>query len=75
MKDRVEPARLRGEEVFQRLGRDERRELALAEIAPFLVGAEPVADDNVGQAPLFQRRDEVRADEAGTAGNEDHGLL
>ncbi len=67
------PRALGGEEVFERFGCDEGRELALAEIAPFLVAAEPVADDDVGQASLFQRRDQVRADEAGAAGDEDHG--
>src|SRR5215469_10653467 len=74
MEDRIEAARMGGEEIAERLGSDQRRELALTKIAPLLVAAEPVADGDVGEASVFQCGDQVRADEAGAAGDEDHGL-
>ena len=75
MKDRVEPLRMLGEEGHQRLGRDQRRQFALSQIAPFVAVAEPVADDEIGSPALFERGDEIRADEAGAAGDEDHRSL
>ena len=63
------------EEGRQRLGRDQRGQFALSQIAPFLAVAEPVADDEVGSPALIERGHEIRADEAGAAGDEDHRSL
>ena len=44
----------------------------MGEVAPFLVLSQPVADGHGLLTGVQQRRDQVRADKAGTAGNQDH---
>ena len=50
----------------------EPRRRVLGEVAPFAAGAQPVDDDRLVAAP-HQGRLQVRADEAGAAGDQDHG--
>ena len=63
------------EEVEQLLGVNDVGQFALGDIAPFVVGAQPVADHQLAGAPLFQGRQDIGPDEAGTAGNENHRTL
>ena len=44
----------------------------LAEVAPLVVGAEHVVDDDVGAPGLVEGRDHIRADETGPAGDQKH---
>jgi hypothetical protein len=74
MKDRLDLAGLVGEEPVERFLRDEGGKLALGEVASFLVAAEPVADDDLAAAALLEPGDQVRADEAGAAGDDDHRM-
>ena len=61
----VEP----GEQV---LGRHHVGELALRQIAPFAVRTEDIVDDDVAAAGLVEARHDVRADEPGPAGDQQH---
>jgi hypothetical protein len=72
MEDDADLAPMPLEEVEQRFRRQQRREPALAEVAPLVVAAEPVADDEIRLAALLERRNQIRADEAGAAGDDDH---
>src|SRR5579883_772875 len=72
MKDRLDLAGFGGEEALELFRGDERRQLALGEVPPFLAAAQAVADGEVLPAGLIQGGDEVRADEAGVAGHKDH---
>jgi hypothetical protein len=54
-------------------GRSSGGRFPLGDIAPFVVAAQPVADHEIGRAAGLERRDQVGADEAGAAGNHDHG--
>ena len=49
-------------------------ELPLAEVAPFLIAAEMIVDDDVGAPGLVQARDHVGPDEPGPAGDQKHPL-
>jgi hypothetical protein len=57
--------------VLQGWWRNDSRDLVLREIAPALVLAQPVADHDL-VATVGQRRDQVGADKARTAGYEVH---
>ncbi len=46
----------------------------LGQIAPLLVGAQRIVDDDVGPAGIVERCDNIRADKAGAAGHEDHAM-
>src|SRR6185312_2101119 len=60
-------------ELVQQFGRrNEVRELAFGEIAPFAVVAEPVADRDVGTARFIERGHDVRSDKTGTSGHQQH---
>ena len=57
-------------------GRHDIGELSLGQVAPARIRAfaEPVVDDDVGPAGLVQAGDDIRADEPGAAGDEQHAL-
>ncbi len=75
MEERADGAGMIGEKRQERLGRNDRRELALGEVAPLRLMAQAVADDDVMLVPFLERGREVRAEEAGTTGDDDHGSL
>ncbi len=52
--------------------RDEIGQAALLQVPPLAVGAEEVADGDIAMPGLVQRRHQVRSDEAGSAGNQEH---
>ena len=56
----------------QLAGRHHVGQLALGEIAPFAVAAEHVVDDDVAAAGLVQAGHDVRPDEPGPAGDQQH---
>jgi len=58
--------------IEQFLGRDDRQQFALAEVAPFFAGAQPIGYDQALAAARLESRDQVRADEARAARNDDH---
>src|SRR6185312_14123463 len=58
----------------QRLRSNEVHELVSGQVAPALVAAQPVTDDDFGPA-LAQRRHEVGTNESSTAGYDEHGSL
>ena len=59
-------------QLEQLAGRHHVGEPALAEVAPLLVAAEMVVDDDVAAPGLVQARDHVRPDESGPAGDQQH---
>ena len=64
--------RRRGPQVVEQiLRRDDLGELALGDVAPFLIRTEPVADDDLVPAPRLEPRHQVRSDETGAAGHDD----
>ena len=56
----------------ERVGGHEPARRVAGEVAPAAVAAEPVDDDRVLAGPC-QTRLQVRADETGAAGDQDHG--
>src|SRR5262245_57482179 len=70
MDDRLELAAV--EPAQQIVRRHHVRHLPLAEVAPLLVRAECVVDDDVGPSGLVEACDEIRADEPGSAGDQQH---
>ena len=52
--------------------RHEIGELALAEIAPLAVAAEKIVDHDVGPPSLIEARHDIRSDESGPAGDQQH---
>jgi hypothetical protein len=63
------------EERHQLIGCDDGGELAFCEVVPLLAPAETVADDKIVPPALLERGDQVGADEAGAAGDDDHRRL
>lgn len=60
-----------GEQAF---GRHDLGDLVLGEVAPLVVALEVIADHDLVRAARAQGSGDVRADEAGPAGDDDHGL-
>ncbi len=60
------------QQVVEAVGVDQLVELPTAEVLPFVVVAEPVHDGHGALARFLQAGDEVRADEAGSSGDDDH---
>ena len=54
------------------LGRDDLGDFALGDVAPFVVAAQTVDHHQLAIGALFQRRQQVRPDEAGAAGYHIH---
>ena len=50
-------------------GRHEVGQLALLEVAPLVVLAEQVIDNNIGSARLIETGDDIRPDKSGAAGD------
>ena len=71
--DGLDGAALALEPRLQCFGRDDVDDLVPGEIAPAFILAQPVDHDHRGAA-LRQLRHDVRADEAGAAGDDVHGL-
>ena len=70
--DRLDVARPLVEEGQELLGRDRLGDAGFLEVAPLLARAHAVAHDDLAAAPGHERGDDVRADEAGAAGDDDH---
>jgi len=50
-------------------------QIAICDVAPFIAFAQPVANDDLAQATLFQRPNDIRAYESGPAGNYVHRTI
>ena len=74
MEDRLDRRSLPIEETGQRFRGDRLCNVVLGEIAPFVVAAESVTDHQIAGAAIGKRRHQVRSDESGAAGYDDHGI-
>ena len=64
---------LAAREPAREIGRgDEIGQAALLQVPPLALGAEKVADGDIAMPGLVQRRHQVRSDEAGPAGDQEH---
>ena len=73
MEHRVDVTDVRIEKIQQALRRYDMGELTLGNVAPLLATTEAVAHDEIVLATLLERSRQIRSDEAGAAGNDDHG--
>ena len=73
MEDRLDGALARIQEIEQLFRRDQVGKIAFGDVAPLLVTAQPVTDHDIALAGRLQGSDEIGTDEAGAAGDDDHG--
>jgi hypothetical protein len=72
MKHRLDGAAMVGEEIEQLLRRQDVGQLSFGDVAPLVALAEVVAEHQVGAAARLEGGQQVGADEAGPAGDDDH---
>ena len=75
MHDRLDLADMAVEIGKQGVGGNDVGELALGDVAPLVAVAQAVADDHRPAALFLQGGDDVGPDEAGSAGDHDHGVF
>ena len=71
----IDLPRIAGQKIHQCLRRDHVFQLAFGDIAPLVTGLQPVADHKPRMSVLGQLSQDIGADEAGAAGNNNHGSL
>src|SRR5687768_17904110 len=63
-------------EVIEKIFRpDDIAQFTLGDIAPFVAVPQPVADDQIGQSPSLQARNEIGADKPGPACYDNHACI
>ncbi len=75
MEDHLYLGAVLGQEIEQALGGNDLGDLALGDIAPFVVAAQAIDHDEFAVAPRFQRRQQVGPDEAGASGHHIHEII
>ena len=63
------------EKAEQAVGGHDIKEFAPGDIAPLVVGSQTIVDDKIRGAPGLEGGEQVRADEAGSPGDYNHGIF